>query len=100
MPADLTRASSLSFKKYFQQKLEEVKACLVDVEEEEDRQTELETTDRALEEAAAAYVDLLDLVREADETTADQFKQVREVSAVQIRELRHVLDQYRQEEAV
>lgn len=80
-----------------QKKLDEVKACLVDVQEEEDKQTELATTDRALEEAAAAYVDLLDLVREADETTADQFKQVREASAAQIRELRYVLDQYRQE---
>lgn len=80
-----------------QHKLDEVKACLADVEEEEDRETELQTTDLALEQAAAAYVDLLDLVREADEFTAVQFKEVREASAIQIRELRNELDQYRQE---
>ena len=78
-----------------QNKLEEVKSCLLDVQEEEDRETELETTDMALEQAKSAFEDLLDLVREADATTADQFKAVREASATQIRELRRELDQYR-----
>ena len=68
----------------------------MDVQEEEDRETELETTDMALEQAKSAYVDLLDLVREADESTAQPFKEVREASAAQIRELRKELDQYRQ----
>ena len=64
--------------------------------EEEDKETELETTDMALEQAAAAYIDLLDLAREADETTAGQFKEVRESSAAQIREFRQALDHHRQ----
>ena len=81
-----------------QKKLDEVKACLTDVvEEEEDRQTELDTTDIALEQAAAAYIDLLDMVREADKNTADQFKEIREASAAQIREFRQEIDQYRQQ---
>ena len=82
-----------------QNKLDQVKACLSDVEEEaeENRITELETTDLALEQAKSAYLDLLDLVREADETTAVEFKEIREASAAQIRELRHALDQYYQE---
>jgi len=79
-----------------QKKLDEVKACLMDVMEEEDKEAELDTTDMALEQAAAAYIDLLDLVREADETTAVQYKEVRELSAAQIREYRHELDQHRQ----
>ena len=80
-----------------QKKLDEVKACLTDVMEEEDKEAELETTDMALEQAAAAYIDLLDLVREADETTAVQYKEVRESSAAQIREYRQELDQHRQQ---
>ena len=76
--------------------MEEVRSCLLDVQEEEDRETELETTDMALEQAKSAYVDLLDLVREADESTAQPYKEVRENSAAQIRELRKELDQYRQ----
>lgn len=82
-----------------QNKLDQVKACLSDVEEEaeENRITELETTDLALEQAKSAYLDLLDLVREADETTAVEFKEIRKASAEQIRELRHALDQYYQE---
>jgi hypothetical protein len=83
------------FGKSLQNKLEQVKACLSDVQEEQvHRDTEVETTHQAIEQAAAAYVDLLDLVREADETTAGQFKQLRETSAVQIREYRQELDQY------
>ena len=85
-----------------QNKLDQVKACLSDVEEEESQEnriTELETTDMALEQAKSAYLDLLDLVREADETTAVEFKEIREASAAQIRELRHALDQYYDQEA-
>ena len=82
-----------------QNKLDQVKACLSDVkEEEENRETELETTDMALEQAKSAYLDLLDLVREADETTAVAFKELREASALQIREFRHELDRYYRQE--
>ena len=81
---------------FLQSKLEQVKACLNDVQEEvEDREAELQTTDMALEQAAAAYVDLLDLVRAADENTAGEFKALREASAAQIREFRQELDQYK-----
>lgn len=80
-----------------QKKLDEVQACLTDVVEEEDKATELETTDMALEQAAAAYIDLLDLVREADETTAVQYKKVREASATRILELRQELDHHRRQ---
>jgi hypothetical protein len=84
-----------------QYKLDQVKACLTDVAEEESplvRRAELDTTDLALEEAAAAYVDLLDLVREADDTTAASFKELRQVSAAQIKESRLQLDVFRREE--
>ena len=52
----------------------------------------------ALEQAKSAYLDLLDLVREVDEGTAEQFKSVRETSAAQIREYRKELDQYYQQQ--
>jgi hypothetical protein len=81
--------------------LDQVKACLTDVAEEESpqvRRAELDTTDLALEEAAAAYVDLLDLVRETDAETAASFKELREVSATQIKESRQQLDVFRREE--
>jgi hypothetical protein len=82
-----------------QNKLEQVKACLSDVQEEKDdtdrRTMEVETTNVAIEQAAAAYVDLLDLVREVnDAEIADQFKELREMSAQQIREYRQELEQY------
>eukprot|EP00977_Amphora_coffeiformis_P007559 scaffold1663_cov171-Amphora_coffeaeformis.AAC.14 len=95
-PANATKEALHKASYSLKKKLDEVKACLTDVMEEEDKEAELETTDMALEEAAAAYIDLLDLVREADETTAVQYKEVRESSAAQIREYRQELDQHRQ----
>lgn len=69
----------------FQHQLEEARQCTLDCREaatDHEFATEYQTADGALQEAAAAYVDLLDLVQAASSQQHERLESVRDAASL------------------